>query len=617
MAEQFAALFEESSQGLNLKRETLITGVVSGIENDMVLVHVGLKSEACIPMREFKDTGGELNLDVGDNVEVALWSMDNGFGQTIVSRELARRLRAWDEMEKAYEESTSVEGILCGRIKGGFIVEIEAVRAFLPGSLIDVRPLYDATHLESTPLQFKIIKFDRERGNVVVSRRAVILESMHNDRDGLLSQLKEGEVRKGVVKNLTTYGAFVDLGGIDGLLHSSDISWKRIGHPSEVLEPGQEIDVKILGFDRAKMRISLGRKQLEDNPWERVGDLFPPGTVHTGTVTSVREYGCFVELGDGIEGLVHCSQMDWLDPKPVPSRIVSDGDEVKVKVLELDYERHRVSLGMKQCRDNPWEVFTANHRPGDKLKGVIRSITDFGIFVGLEYGMDGLVHISDVTWDAEEQEKAVEEYKKGQAVEVVLLQSDMARERISLGIKQLTADPFENFVKDNKRGSRVTGKVEEIFGDKVLIRLNDDMVGELRAREASVDQSVDDINHIFSVGQEVEAAIKNLDYRYRRVELSIAALERSESRETMREHRRQAESSRTGMTLGDMADSSLTLEKSSDADAEDSDAGSARTGVTLGDMADSSLTLKKSSDASADAKDSEEVLSESKEEGES
>lgn len=547
---EFARLFEDSVERLDFKRGRLITGVVASIEGDNVYLHCGLKSDARIPKHEFADVDTDISVEVGEEVEVALWSTDNGHGETIVSRELARRIQAWKDLGEAYEKGTSVTGAIKGRIKGGFVVEIQALRAFLPGSLIDVRPLYDSTELENQPLQFKVIKFDEARNNVVVSRRAVLLEAMRDDREGLLAQIQEGDVREGTVKNLTSYGAFVDLGGIDGLLHNSDISWKRVQHPSDVLKQGDKIKVKVLSFERDRIRISLGMKQLEPDPWDDLGEKYPPGTRHQGRVTSVREYGCFVELSEGVEGLVHSSQMDWLNPKPTPSRLVSVDDEVEVQVLEVDYERKRISLGLKQCRDNPWEKFESTAQIGDRLKGSIRDITDFGIFVAIGEGMDGLVHLSDISW-SKPGEEAVKEFRKGQDVEVVLLQFDRERERIGLGLKQLEEDPFEDFVQKHPRNSQAKGKVVEVEERRAKVEIGEEMVAELSAGEISSEQRVEDARSVLQVGQEIDVLIKSLDYRHRRVEVSMAALERKEHVTRMTEHRKEVKGKK-GVTLGDV-----------------------------------------------------------------
>jgi small subunit ribosomal protein S1 len=509
MSENFAELFEESFASQQIKPGSIISGIVVAINDDVVLVSAGLKSEAVIPIEQFRGDMREGEIAVGDKVEVALDSVEDGFGETKLSREKAIRARTWAELEKAFENGKVVEGVINGRVKGGFTVEIDSVRAFLPGSLVDVRPVRDPAYLEGKSLEFKVIKLDQRRNNVVVSRRAVVEQEYSAEREQLLEELQEGNVVKGIVKNLTDYGAFVDLGGIDGLLHITDMAWKRVKHPSEVVNVGDEIEVKILKFDRERQRVSLGMKQLGDDPWKDLARRYPPQTRLFGTVTNIADYGCFVEIEDGVEGLVHVSEMDWTNKNVNPSRVVTVGQEVEVMVLEIDEERRRISLGIKQCKPNPWAEFAGNFNRGDKVTGQIKSITDFGIFIGLDGGIDGLVHLSDISWDVPGEE-AVRNYQKGQELEAAVLAIDAERERISLGIKQLEKDPFSAWLADHPKNSIVKGTVTEVDARGATVDLGDGVLGSLRASELARGR-VEDARTVLKVGDEVEAKFTNVD----------------------------------------------------------------------------------------------------------
>ncbi|HHQ42833.1 MAG TPA: 30S ribosomal protein S1 [Chromatiales bacterium] len=548
MSESFAELFEQSIAETELRPGAIIKAKVIEIRPDYVVVNAGLKSEGLIPVNQFRNEQGELEVQVGDEVEVALDAVEDGFGETRLSREKAKRAYAWKRLEEAFEKGEPVKGRLAGKVKGGFTVDLGGVRAFLPGSLVDVRPVRDVTYLEGKDLEFKIIKLDRRRNNVVVSRRAVVEQEYSAEREALLKRLSEGQVVKGVVKNLTDYGAFVDLGGIDGLLHITDMAWKRVKHPSEVVNVGDEIEVKVLKFDRERNRVSLGLKQLGEDPWEDISRRYPVGTRLFGKVTNIADYGAFVEIEEGVEGLVHVSEMDWTNKNIHPSKVVSLGDEVEVMVLDIDEERRRISLGMKQCQPNPWEEFAATHNKGDKVKGVIKSITDFGIFIGLEGGIDGLVHLSDLSWNIPGEE-AVRNYKKGDEVEAVVLAVDPERERISLGIKQLDKDPFANFVAEHAKGSIVKGTVKEVDAKGAVIDLGDGVEGYLRASEISRDR-VEDARSILNVGDEVEAKFMGVDRKSRTISLSIKAKDTQEEKEAIKDYNRSAEPATT--TLGDL-----------------------------------------------------------------
>ena len=531
MIESFAQLFEESLNAVETRQGSIVKGTVVAIENGFVLVDAGLKSESAIPAEEFKNAMGELEINVGDTVDVALDSIEDGFGETKLSREKAKRHEAWLQLEKAYEEQATVIGIINGKVKGGFTVELNGIRAFLPGSLVDVRPIRDTAHLENKELEFKVIKLDQKRNNVVVSRRAVIETENTSERESLLANLQEGQEVKGIVKNLTDYGAFVDLGGVDGLLHITDMAWKRVKHPSEIVNVGDEIAVKVLKFDRERTRVSLGLKQLGEDPWVAIAKRYPETTRLSGRVTNLTDYGCFVEIEEGVEGLVHVSEMDWTNKNIHPSKVVNVGDVVDVMVLDIDEERRRISLGLKQCKSNPWQQFAETHNKGDRVEGKIKSITDFGIFIGLDGGIDGLVHLSDISWNVAGEE-AVREYKKGDEIAAVVLQVDAERERISLGVKQLAEDPFNNYVALNKKGAIVVGKVTAVDAKGATVELADGVEGYLRASEASRDR-VEDATLVLSVGDEVEAKFTGVDRKNRVVSLSVRAKDEAEEKDAI------------------------------------------------------------------------------------
>ena len=531
MSESFAALFEESLQRAEMRSGEVITAEVVRIDMNHVVVNAGLKSEAYIPLEEFKNDQGELEVQVGDFVSVAIDSVENGYGDTLLSRDKAKRLASWMSLEKALESGEFVTGTTSGKVKGGLTVMVNGIRAFLPGSLVDTRPTKDLSPYENKTLEFKVIKLDRKRNNVVLSRRAVVEASMGEERAKLLENLKEGAVVQGVVKNITEYGAFVDLGGIDGLLHITDMAWRRVRHPSEVVQTGQEVTAKVLKFDAERQRVSLGLKQLGDDPWMGVARRYPQGTRLFGKVTNIADYGAFVELDPGIEGLVHVSEMDWTNKNVAPSKIVALGDEVEVMVLEIDEDKRRISLGMKQCRANPWEEFAQNIKRGDKVAGPIKSITDFGVFIGLPSGIDGLVHLSDLSWN-ETGEAAVRNYKKGQDVEAVVLGIDVERERISLGIKQLDADPFTAFTSINDKGQTVTGKVKTVDAKGAEIELGEEVIGSLRASEISADR-VEDARDVLKEGDEVTALVTYIDRKSRSIQLSIRAKDAAEQQQAL------------------------------------------------------------------------------------
>ena len=520
MSENFAQLLEEFFSN-EARLGSVVNGTVVAIEKGYVIVDTGFKSESAIDASEFMNAQGELEVQVGDQVDVVLKATDDGFGETVVSRGDAKRNEAWIALEKAFEEQATVTGYVNGKVKGGFTVELNGVRAFLPGSLVDVRPVRDSLNLEGQTLELKVIKLDQKRNNVVVSRRAVIETTKSADREEVLANLVEGSEVKGIVKNLTDYGAFVDLGGVDGLLHITDMAWKRVKHPSEVVTVGQEVTVKVLKFDKEKTRVSLGLKQLGQDPWGAIAQNHPVNSKLTGKVTNLTDYGCFVEILDGVEGLVHVSEMDWTNKNIHPSKVVSVGDVVEVMVLEVDEERRRISLGLKQCKANPWEHFAETHNKGDKVSGKIKSITDFGIFIGLEGGIDGLVHLSDISWDVQGEE-AVRNYKKGDEVEAVVLQVDAVKERISLGIKQLNSDPFTNFIDSTKKGAIVAGKVTAVDAKGVSVELEGGVEGFIRANEATLDR-VEDITSVISVGDVIEAKFTGVDRKARVINLSVRA----------------------------------------------------------------------------------------------
>ena len=529
--ESFADLFEESLTRSEMRAGEVITAEVVRIEHNFVVVNAGLKSEAYVPLEEFKSDKGEVEVQVGDFVSVAIDAIENGYGDTILSRDKAKRLASWMSLEKALESGDFVTGTTSGKVKGGLTVLVNGIRAFLPGSLIDTRPVKDLTPYENRTLEFKVIKLDRKRNNVVLSRRAVVEASMGEEREKLMKTLKEGAIVDGVVKNITEYGAFVDLGGIDGLLHITDMAWRRVRHPSEVVQPGQEIQAKILKFDAEKNRVSLGLKQLGDDPWMGVSRRYPQGTRLFGKVTNIADYGAFVELEPGIEGLVHVSEMDWTNKNIAPNKLVTLGEEVEVMVLDIDEDKRRISLGMKQCKANPWQEFAANTNRGDRVSGPIKSITDFGVFVGLATGIDGLVHLSDLSWN-ETGEAAVRNYKKGQEVEAIVLAVDVDRERISLGIKQLDGDPFTTFTSVNDRGQVVNGKVKTVDQRGAEIDLGNEIVGYLRASEISRDR-VDDATSVLKVGDEVSAVVINIDRKTRNIQLSVKAKDSADQQEAM------------------------------------------------------------------------------------
>jgi small subunit ribosomal protein S1 len=547
MTESFAELFEQSIASQRIRPGTILNGLIVEVGQDYVIVNVGLKSEAVIPAEQFKNEKGEMEVTVGETVEVALDSVEDGSGETRLSREKAKRARTWTRLEEKFEKQEIVIGIITGRVKGGFTVELDNVRAFLPGSLVDVRPVRDPSYLENKPLEFKVIKLDQKRNNVVVSRRAVVEQEYSAERSALLDNLQEGAVVKGVVKNLTDYGAFVDLGGIDGLLHITDMAWKRVKHPSEVVKVGEEIDVRILKFDRERQRVSLGLKQLGADPWQNIARRYPANTRLFGKVTNIADYGCFVEIEEGVEGLVHVSEMDWTNKNVNPAKVVHVGQEVEVMVLDIDEERRRISLGVKQCKTNPWKEFAENYNRGDKVSGQIKSITDFGIFIGLTGGIDGLVHLSDISWDMPGEE-AVRSYQKGQQVDAMVLSIDPERERISLGIKQLAKDPFSAYIAEHPKGSIVRGVVREVDAKGAIIDLGNGVDGQLRASELSRDR-VEDARVMLKVGDEVEAKFTGVDRKGRSIALSIKMKDIHEEQEAMQNYRTD---SPTGTSLGDL-----------------------------------------------------------------
>jgi small subunit ribosomal protein S1 len=549
MSESFAELFEQSLIGANMRPGSIVTGTVISIGPEMVIVHAGLKSEGLIPTEQFRGENGELEIAVGDQVDVALDAIEDGTGATKLSREKAKRALAWTRLEKAAEAAETVTGIITEKVKGGFTVDVEGIRAFLPGSLVDVRPVRDTSYLEGKPLEFKVIKVDRKRNNVVVSRRAVVESEGSAEREALISNLKEGAVVKGIVKNLTDYGAFIDLGGVDGLLHITDMAWKRVKHPSEVVTIGQELDVKVLKFDRERMRVSLGLKQLGEDPWVDLARRYPVKARLFGKVTNLADYGCFVEIEDGVEGLVHVSEMDWTNKNVHPSKLGHVGQEVEVMVLDIDEERRRISLGIKQCQPNPWEDFAARHNKNDRVTGVIKSITDFGIFIGLDGGIDGLVHLSDLSWN-ETGEDAVRKYKKGDEIDAIVLGVDAERERISLGIKQLDKDPLSNYLDLHEKGTIVRGIISSVDAKIAVVQLSDGVEGTIRASELSRDD-VDDARKTLKEGQEIEAMLVGVDRKKRSLTLSVKAKESEEEAVAIQEY--SAENEASGTTrLGDL-----------------------------------------------------------------
>ena len=550
MSESFADLFEQSLEQVDMTPGAIVTGTVIDIDSDWVTVHAGLKSEGVIPRIQFLDEQGNLSLEVGDEVKVALETVEDGFGETRLSREKAKRAESWMELEAAYEKNDIVTGVINGKVKGGFTVDLNNIRAFLPGSLVDVRPVRDTLHLEGQELEFRLIKLDRKRNNVVVSRRAVLESVSTEERDALLERLQEGMSVKGIVKNLTDYGAFVDLGGVDGLLHITDMSWKRIKHPSEIVNVGDEIDVKVLKFDRERNRVSLGLKQLGEDPWVAIKARYPENTRVKAVVTNLTDYGCFAELEEGVEGLVHVSEMDWTNKNIHPSKVVQLGDEVDVMVLDIDEERRRISLGIKQCFQNPWDGFAENFKKGDKISGSIKSITDFGIFLGLDGNIDGLVHLSDISWD-ETGEEAVRNYTKGDEIETVILSIDPERERISLGIKQLEDDPFMDYVGGFEKGSVVKGTVTEVDAKSAMINLAEGVDGVLRASEISRDK-VEDARNAVKEGEEIDVKIVSVDRKNRVLSLSVKAIEIDDEKAAIKEHKNSDAVDVSPGTIGDL-----------------------------------------------------------------
>jgi small subunit ribosomal protein S1 len=558
MIENFADLFEQSLNEIDMTPGAIVTGTVIDIDTDWVTVHAGLKSEGVIPRIQFLDEQGNLSLKIGDEVKVALETVEDGFGETRLSREKAKRAESWMELEAAYEKNDIVTGVINGKVKGGFTVDLNNIRAFLPGSLVDVRPVRDTLHLEGQELEFRLIKLDQKRNNVVVSRRAVLESVSTEERDALLEKLQEGMSVKGIVKNLTDYGAFVDLGGVDGLLHITDMSWKRIKHPSEIVNVGDEIDVKVLKYDRERNRVSLGLKQLGEDPWQAIKQRYPENTQVKAVVTNLTDYGCFAELEEGVEGLVHVSEMDWTNKNIHPSKVVQLGDEVDVMVLDIDEERRRISLGIKQCFQNPWDGFAENFKKGDKISGNIKSITDFGIFIGLDGNIDGLVHLSDISWD-ETGEEAVRNFTKGDEIETVILSIDPERERISLGVKQLEDDPFMNYVSEFEKGSIVKGNISAIEAKSATITLREGVEGTLRASEISRDK-IDDARNTINEGDEIEVKIVSVDRKSRMISLSVKAIEIDDEKAAIQDHKGQEASDVSPGTIGDLIKAEMDKE---------------------------------------------------------
>ena len=555
MSESFADLFEQSLNDVDMTPGAIVTGTIIDIDADWVTVHAGLKSEGVIPKIQFLDDQGNIALEIGDEVKVALETVEDGFGETRLSREKAKRAESWMELEAAYEKNEVVTGLINGKVKGGFTVDLNTIRAFLPGSLVDVRPIKDTLHLEGQELEFRLIKLDKKRNNVVVSRRAVLETVSTEERDALLEKLQEGMSVKGIVKNLTDYGAFVDLGGVDGLLHITDMSWKRIKHPSEIVNVGDEIDVKVLKYDKERNRVSLGLKQLGEDPWQAIKKRYPEKAQVKAIVTNLTDYGCFAELETGVEGLVHVSEMDWTNKNIHPSKVVQLGDEVDVMILDIDEERRRISLGIKQCHQNPWDGFAESFKKGDRISGSIKSITDFGIFIGLDGNIDGLVHLSDISWE-ESGEEAVRNYNKGDEIETVILSIDSERERISLGIKQLEDDPYMDYVSNFEKGSVVKGRVLTVEAKSATLELQDRVEGTLRASEVSREK-VEDIRTILKEGEEIEVKIANIDQKNRHISLSIKAIEIDDENAAIKEHKNQESSDVSPGTIGDLIKAEL------------------------------------------------------------
>ncbi|CAD5259819.1 MULTISPECIES: 30S ribosomal protein S1 [Halomonadaceae] len=551
MSESFAELFEQSLNDINMEPGAIVAAQVVDIDGDWVTVNAGLKSEGQIPASQFRDEHGNLNIAIGDDVHVALEAVEDGFGETRLSREKAKRAEAWKILEAAFEKDEIIKGVINGKVKGGFTVEVDSIRAFLPGSLVDVRPVRDTAHLENKELDFKVIKLDPKRNNVVVSRRAVLEAENSAEREALLATLQEGQQIKGIVKNLTDYGAFVDLGGVDGLLHITDMAWKRIKHPSEIVAVGDEINVKVLKFDRERNRVSLGLKQLGEDPWVNIKERYPEGMKVHAVVTNLTDYGCFAELEEGVEGLVHVSEMDWTNKNIHPSKVVQVGDDVDVMVLDIDEERRRISLGIKQCTANPWETFNTDYNKGDRVSGTIKSITDFGIFIGLEGGIDGLVHLSDISW-TDTGEEAVRSFKKGDEAEAVILSIDPERERISLGIKQMDSDPVAEYLSVNDKGSIVTGRVIEVDAKEAQVELATDVIAVLKASEISADR-VEDARNVLNEGDSVEARIVSVDRKSRQINLSVKAKDQDDTRQNLKKMREQEPETAGGpTTIGDL-----------------------------------------------------------------
>ena len=531
MSDNFETMLESELSSKNIIPGTIVKGTVVDIENGFAVVDAGLKSEGVIPLEEF---GNEV--EIGDEVEVALEKYENGYGETVLSREKAKRMLVWDQLQIAMDTDQIVIGQITSKVCGGFTVELKDIRAFLPGSLVDVRPVRDPGYLEGKDLEFKVIKLDQKRNNVVVSRRAVVESDYSEEREKLLDSLEDGAIVKGIVKNLTDYGAFLDLGGIDGLLHITDMSWKRVNHPSEVVEIGQELEVRVLKFDKENQRVSLGLKQLGEDPWKDLARRHPVGSRHFGNVTNITDYGCFVEIEDGIEGLVHVSEIDWTNKNINPAKVVQPGDEVEVCILEIEENKRRISLGMKQCKPNPWVIFSENAQKGDVIEGKIKSITDFGIFIGLEGGIDGLVHLSDISWN-EPGETAIRNFKKGDLVKATVLIIDAERERVSLGIKQLAQDPFGSYVANNPKGSLVTGKVVEVDEKEAVVELDEGVNGVIKAFDVAKERT-DDVSEVLSVGDEVEAKFVSMDRRKKMLVLSIKAKESDELNDVLNEYKK-------------------------------------------------------------------------------
>ena len=535
MSDSFAELFEQSQIENKMRPGTIISAKVLDIKNDNVIVNAGLKSEGIIPIEQFFDDQGQLEITIGDDIDVSLDTIEDGYGLTRLSREKAKRKIAWQELEKAHEDNQTVTGVITERVKGGFTVEVGKVRAFLPGSLVDVRPVRDTSFLEGKPIEFKVIKVDQRRNNIVVSRRAVVETENTVDIEEVIESLKEGALVKGLVKNLTDYGAFIDLGGIDGLLHITDMAWKRVKNPSEIVSIGDEIEVKVLKFDEEKRRVSLGLKQMGDDPWLDLTKRYPEGARLSGKITSIADYGCFVELEEGVEGLVHVSEMDWTNKNVHPSKLVHQSQEIEVMILDIDQDRRRISLGMKQCEENPWEKFASIHNKGDRVSGLIKSITDFGIFIGLDGGIDGLIHLSDVSW-SEDGEEVIRNFKKGDEIETIVLSVDSSRERISLGIKQLQQDYFSDFSSKNQEGVVVLGAVKKVEQDHVVVNLSDEVDGILKASEISLGEKVDDARAALKEGDEIEVKIIEVDRKKRAINLSIKAKESDDEQKTVKDY---------------------------------------------------------------------------------